>query len=325
MLRNETIWELAGIERIPETLAAIRDALRSQGWRGGGGPEDAELTDFVRLTQGTKVVEVFHPRQDRHRMRTSIVVRQGEVAPTPSPTTDLYVRYRDRITNGELDEVFTRLLDSDPVDIEFLLAMRRYASSPVRQWIVAHAEAHPPQAAAAWLALALAHLYAGRKDLQAATRALNRVHLLAYAIYDQNDLRKQIKGLVKKHSLDLNEIEQNDFSVFEELGYVWLTPGAAQHLDLSPGQTAKFLVSKVDDDFAVAVVHVDWADQAPDPPTYVVTTMQNGPDQGRSLSRSSGEQLRLPRKRRITLGGRSVELEISASDDVIRVTAALAS
>ena len=240
MVHDETFWKLPRVTNVQQVFATIRDELQSAGWKGGGKDEEPP-TQPMRLTNGPKFLEVFdamHPAEKD--------TRAGE----SDNSTDLFVRYCDRMSSEELAQAMEQLMASGETSIERLLELRRLANADQRKRILAMVEENPPETADAWLTLA--DVFARRKDLDAVKDALRRAHHLAYAMIDPGDTKRNIKEKAKKNKLDVEEITKTDPALFPELGFHPVPPeGEPCQVDISVGQAAKFLLTDEGEDWLV--------------------------------------------------------------------------
>jgi hypothetical protein len=314
MVHNETFWKLPRITDVQQVFTTIRDELRSAGWKGGG-KDDAPPTQPMRLTKGPKFLEVFD----------AVPATEKVAGPGESDTsTGLFVRYCDRMSSEGVSQAMEEMLAPGTTSIERLLELRRYANADQRKRILAMVEENPPETTDAWLTLA--DVFARRKDMDAVKDALRRAHHLTYAVTDTGDATRNIKEKAKKNKLNLEEITKTDPTLFVELGFKPLPPdGEPCHVGISAGQAAKFLLADEGEDWLALVVELGPPTGPEDSPTYAMTVLRSGPNEGRSWSRNSGRRMDHPYEERLMFHGREVTLRVEKQpDSTFHVTARFA-
>lgn len=311
MSRNESFWKLRPVDDPIGVLMGIQDELRERGWKGGG--KDEPKTNYIRMTHDAQVIEVFEPAKRGHA-RSRVTITFGEQKPAPIPKVQLYARFDDRMTREELTQALQEMLTSGDADAGLLLGLHRYARHDLSEQIVAAAKANPRLSTNSLIALA--NIYAIRKDATEVTQILNRLHHLTYVTMDTREIDKETKKHIKKLKLDKAEIEKIDRAVFDELGFLAVDPNAMPYeVTMNAGESARLLFSGDDEEFAVLTVDVERVNSSTELPTHSVRVAQGGPRHGRSSSFSSGFNLDSPYRQNVQFYGQQYSLITSQTED----------
>lgn len=245
MLHNETWWEIDASADSKTTVELIQSELAAAGWTGRSQDDHIEQ-GFLWMERDARFVHVF--RQKWNTWHTD-----GE-----APATPIIIRYMDRMSEGELDNILTAMLNGQHPDLELLLRLREFADLTQRDQILSLSEELPPRSAHAWVALA--QLYASRGHEDRIFNCLHRAHALSQAQPHSQDssTKSQIERLAKKHELDLKQIRELDISTFDELGFIRLdedNPEAA--FEVRGNSPAGFLIHCDDPEkWMLIAVHV---------------------------------------------------------------------
>ena len=280
MYSNKTFWQVDNIDAPEQFINEIAEELEQSGWKGRPKQVNPNPIVSLRMTKMAEVLKVFQPR--------SFHSDSSDQLPLP-----YYIRYLNRSSTKDLEEVFGKLLSQEKPDYELMLQLRRYASGQQRDQIIEHAAKDPSPTTETWIALA--EYYSGKKDQEKTIDALKRLYHLTFSKPHGNNAESRIKSIAKKMNLDLKQIKTIDLKLFEELGFVRFSKGMEPlQVVLSEGGEARFLLVEKDKPWKALTIQVTPVLANQDPTNYQVVVLQTDERKMRSWTSSSGRDYKKP-------------------------------
>lgn len=300
MIHNDTLWSTEPISDDEALIEKISGHLQEQGWKEHS-KELASHTTYLRMKNGSKWFEVFPQDSSLHTPHDE----------NSDGSRVFYMRYRDRMTTGELQAIYGKLLETESPDIELLLALNNFASHQQREQMFALAETHSPTSPNGWVRIA--NWYAANSKQEKFITALKKANVFSLFIQDRSDISRRITDLIKKHKLDKDEVLAIDTSILEEAGLQRLTMENPQVIkEFQVGTPVAFYVPSDDPaKWSYVAASVEQAGQN----DYRLTYYEGNQQSSNGRSSICCIALDHPRRHPFMLNKPSVEIQITKLSD----------
>ncbi|MHB8972997.1 MAG: hypothetical protein ACYC3X_14730 [Pirellulaceae bacterium] len=179
---NDALWRIS-TERAPaDLIAELQTRLQESGWERGDVSGDA-ASPFLRIRQKDIVLEVYPAAADNSPQNDGQSRRS------------VYVHYRDRMTQSELETAIERAIErGDPVEV--LLPFERHWSTAQQQKVLEKLRASPPRTPSA--ALTLANLYHRLGQDAESKQELLHAQILLRTVDNPGEVESQLRTLAKE-------------------------------------------------------------------------------------------------------------------------------
>lgn len=232
LLKNETYWQVEGVNIGESLLTAIHTELKAADWTGE--PTGDQL-QYVRMSCDGKILTAFTERQSFGSDRKTKSNKQLE-------TERFWIHYQSLLTKRERHAAYEDLLSEKPVRTSTLLALKGMGTSAQMNRVIDLLKENPPATASGWVELAQHYFARDQKDK--GVQAIQCAHLLHQL--KQGDDRR-IMSLVKKQKLDRSKVLVVTEECLSALGIVDATKlKAPVELDIGPERMAAVAAKRAD-------------------------------------------------------------------------------
>lgn len=208
MVHNETLWEIENVDDSTELIEDVSQRLQLDGWKEYT-KQLNENSQYLRLQNDSKWIEVFSEKNSFQATLNKDYPEQW------------YVRYCHRMNHAELGEIYDSFLNSDPPDVELLLALDRMANRGQRDQLLKITEEHSPTSARGWLRLAT--WYGVQKNQEQLIYSLKRANVASLFVQDRSEMSRKIKEIIKKYKLNAEDVSTIDVTMLEDAGIQSIT------------------------------------------------------------------------------------------------------
>lgn len=202
-LKNDTFWQVEGINISDRLLNAVHDELKPAGWKGDTGDIGRQ---YLRMSRDGQILTVFTERQTFGSTSDIDAKKQSKI-------DRFWIHNQTVLTKKERHEAYDNLLSQESVNVSTLLALKQMATSDQLNQVIEKFKDDPPAIVSSWVELAKYHF--ARKQKTEGLAALRCAHLL-HRLLRGND--QQIDRLMDDQKISQTQIRSVTKDTLEALG-----------------------------------------------------------------------------------------------------------